>query len=495
MPSSRITFSFDGNNIVVHQQDLKVRTSEDEDADTVLYLADDPNRSSKVNYDSKYSANSVSSVSMTGYNKYSGLEMFNILKQILYQSVDTSLEKTFDAYSDIEFSDLDTSAENVYDYQITFSDYWKNSINLIQFRAVLTEISGVTVDDDLTIDNNGVVHMKISWENLTQESYDEIRDAISKIDGSEYFPSDYNFGGSSDDSGSGSSDSGGSSSSSTSSSTMSTMDHSMHTMSTSSVAPVAKVTTMDATSSGSATVEEDSSDSTTEDTTDYTAWYPFKLGQNIEDQIKKFANAHWFYINIYGNVLQEDRDIFENFMMDLANKGYIITYDISDIDDEYFMWQANISWNTDSHIWVLNAIPKTNESEIYDINYFYECTKDMLSTGNVGYNNALSIMNSYANKIIDAKTAKYLALKLYDVEQELPEDLMKIVVDLNAAIDAAADKGQYDVDVYNINCSDAEGKAIASYYAKVGYTVGITYYDSNHSAFQISWSDYDDKTK
>ena len=68
-------------------------------------------------------------------------------------------------------------------------------------------------------------------------------------------------------------------------------------------------------------------------------------------------------------------------------------------------------------------------------------------------------------------------------------------IDLNAAIDAAADKGQYDVDVYNINCSDAEGKAIASYYAKVGYTVGITYYDSNHSAFQISWSDYDDKTK
>lgn len=453
MPSSRLTFSFDGNNVIVHQQDLKVRTSEDEDADTVLYLADDPNRSSKVSYDSKYSANSVSSVSMTGYNKYSGLEMFNILKQILYQSVDTSLKKTFDAYSDIEFSDLDTSAENVYDYQITFSDYWKNSINLIQFRAVLTEISGVTVDDDLTVDNNGVIHMKISWENLTQASYDEIRDAISKIDGSEYFPSDYNSG-ISDDSG-GSSDSGG----------------------------------------GSSDSGDSSSDSTTEDTTDYSAWYPFKLGQNIEDQIKKFANAHWFYINIYGNVPQEDRDIFENFMMDLANKGYIITYDISDIDDEYFMWQANISWNTDSHIWVLNAIPKTNESEIYDINYFYECTKDMLSTGNVGYNNALSIMNSYANKIIDAKTAKYLALKLYDVEQELPEDLMKIVVDLNAAIDAAADKGQYDVDVYNINCSDAEGKAIASYYAKVGYTVGITYYDSNHSAFQISWSDYDDKTK
>ena len=283
---------------------------------------------------------------------------------------------------------------------------------------------------------------------------------------------------------------------------MSTMDHSMHHMTTSSImstasvpSPIAKVSTIDATSSGTATVEEDSSDSTTEDTTDYSAWYPFKLGQNIEDQIKKFANAHWSYINIYGNVPQEDRDIFENFMMDLANKGYIITYDISDIDDEYFMWQANISWNTDSHIWVLNAIPKTNESEIYDINYFYECTKDMLSTGNVGYNNALSIMNSYANKIIDAKTAKYLALKLYDVEQELLEDLMKIVVDLNAAIDAAADKGQYDVNVYNINCSDAEGKAIASYYAKVGYTVGITYYDSNHSAFQISWSDYDDKTK
>ena len=104
-------------------------------------------------------------------------------------------------------------------------------------------------------------------------------------------------------------------------------------------------------------------------------------------------------------------------------------------------------------------------------------------------------MNSYANKIIDAKTAKYLALKLYDIEQELPDDLMKIIVDMNATIDALADKGLYNASIYSVNCTDAEAKAIASYYAKVGYTVKILYNDSSHSSFQIFWNDYDDKTK
>ncbi len=216
-------------------------------------------------------------------------------------------------------------------------------------------------------------------------------------------------------------------------------------------------------------------------------WYPYKLGQNIDDMIKDRAEKGWYYINIYGNAKQDEKDIFENFMLELANKEYIITYHKSDIDEDYFMWQANICWNVDSHAWVLNAIPKTNPSQLTDINYFYECVKDMLTTGNTGYNNVVSITNKYQDSIMTAKEAKYLALKKYDVEQELPDDLMSIIITLNNKIEELADIGKYEITDYSVDCTDAEADAIASYYKNIGYNVNIEYMDENTVEFDISW--------
>ena len=410
MVANRLTLTFDGKNIIVHSHGTEVETSESGEGN-VLYVTAD----GQLTYDyATFLASKLNKITEKYNSNQSNDRSYKLLADILRQSSGdylsiTDIDTIKEHLKNIKYSSLDNDSDKTYDYKISFRDYYMNSINLAQFRSVVSQFSGIAVGENLEIDNNGIIHMKIMWSELSEDVFNKIEDYLSKLEDSD--------------------------------------------------------------------IDEET----------LKKWYPYKLGQNIEDMIKDRAEKGWYYINIYGNAKQDEKDIFENFMLELANKGYIITYHKSDIDEDYFMWQANICWNVDSHAWVLSAIPKTNQSQLNDINYFYECTKDMLSNGNTGFNNIVSITNKYQDTVMEAKEAKYTALKQYDVEQELPADMMDVITDINNRIEELADIGKYEITDYSVDCTDAEADAIASYFENIGYTVSIEYMDENTVEFDISW--------
>lgn len=410
MVANRLTLTFDGKNIIVHSHGTEVETSESREGN-VLYVTED----GQLTYDyATFLASKLNQITEKYNSNQSNDRLYKLLADILRQSSGdylsiTDINTIKEHLKNIKYSSLDNDSDKTYDYKISFRDYYMNSINLAQFRSVVSQFSGIAVGENLEIDNNGIIHMKIMWSELSEDVFNKIEDYLSKLEDSD--------------------------------------------------------------------IDEET----------LKKWYPYKLGQNIEDMIKDRAEKGWYYINIYGNAKQDEKDIFENFMLELANKGYIITYHKSDIDEDYFMWQANICWNVDSHAWVLSAIPKTNQSQLNDINYFYECTKDMLSNGNTGFNNIVSITNKYQDTVMEAKEAKYTALKQYDVEQELPADMMDVITDINNRIEELADIGKYEITDYSVDCTDAEADAIASYFENIGYTVSIEYMDENTVEFDISW--------